>query len=136
MDDQRDLELAALDRTLSTKRDEHVPALAWKPESAAREKALICKVYWGLLPWMFLTGIFTYFDRANFSFASPALKQDLGLANSGYGLASGENLQCSVLLLSCWVQQYHLQGDADDVLYLLQAFCLQAMQHSLFPATL
>ena len=89
MEHRRDVELAAVERTLSNKEDEHVPGLAWEPESAAREKALLNKVYWGLLPWMFLTGIFTYFDRANFSFAAPALKQDLGLANSGYGLASG-----------------------------------------------
>lgn len=53
------------------------------------EKVIITRVYWGLLPWMFITGLFTYFDRANFSFAAPALRHDLGLSNAAYGLASG-----------------------------------------------
>ena len=64
------------------------------------EKAIINRVYWGLLPWMFITGLFTYFDRANFSFAAPALRHDLGLSNAAYGLASGEQ-ESLARLASC-----------------------------------
>ena len=53
-------------------------------------KSIVSKVYWGLLPWMFVSGIFSYFDRANFAFAAPSLRHDLGLSNQSYGLASGE----------------------------------------------
>ena len=54
--------------------------------------SIVSKVYWGLLPWMFVSGIFSYFDRANFAFAAPSLRHDLGLSNQSYGLASGEVL--------------------------------------------
>ena len=57
-------------------------------------KSIVSKVYWGLLPWMFVSGIFSYFDRANFAFAAPSLRHDLGLSNQSYGLASGEILLC------------------------------------------
>ena len=52
-------------------------------------KSVVGKVFWGLLPWMFVSGVFSYFDRANFAFAAPSLRHDLGLSNQSYGLASG-----------------------------------------------
>ena len=48
------------------------------------------KICWGLLPWMFTSGIITYLDRSNLSYAAPALKHDLGLSNAQYGLGAGE----------------------------------------------
>ncbi|CAL5220999.1 g3114 [Coccomyxa viridis] len=79
-----ELELTALQPAVDRKQHEPVPG-----HQHDYEKALITRVYWGLLPWMFITGLFTYFDRANFSFAAPALRHDLGLSNAAYGLASG-----------------------------------------------
>ena len=63
---------------------------ASSPEEDGLAKSVVSKVYWGLLPWMFVSGIFSYFDRANFAFAAPSLRHDLGLSNQSYGLASGE----------------------------------------------
>ena len=62
--------------TSSRKQDVTSPVKARSDGNQGHEKALISKVYWGLLPWMFMTGIFTYFDRANFSFAAPSLRHD------------------------------------------------------------
>ena len=76
-----ELELTALQPAVDRKQHEPVPG-----HQHDYEKALITRVYWGLLPWMFITGLFTYFDRANFSFAAPALRHDLGLSNAAYGL--------------------------------------------------
>ncbi len=88
--EESELELTALQPAASRKQDEPISG-----SKDIYEKALITRVYWGLLPWMFITGLFTYFDRANFSFAAPALRHDLGLSNAGYGLASGEDLRTS-----------------------------------------
>jgi len=91
MKEVRDGEHAVSERcTPSRKQDATIPVNAWSGDKQGHEKALISKVYWGLLPWMFMTGMFTYFDRANFSFAAPSLRHDLGLSNAAYGLASGE----------------------------------------------
>ena len=91
MKEVREGEHAVSERcTSSRKQDAIIPINARLGDKQGHEKALISKVYWGLLPWMFMTGIFTYFDRANFSFAAPSLRHDLGLSNAAYGLASGE----------------------------------------------
>lgn len=76
----------ASENALPGKPDDSISADA-SPDG--NDKAIIRKVYWGLLPWMFITGLFTYFDRANFSFGAPSLRRDLGLSNAAYGLASG-----------------------------------------------
>ena len=83
--EKSELELAVSKDAASRKQDEPLPG-----SQNIHEKAVITRVYWGLLPWMFVTGLFTYFDRANFSFAAPALRHDLGLSNAAYGLASGK----------------------------------------------
>ena len=89
-----EVELAAIQRTATRKHND--------PISGNEEKALITRVYWGLLPWMFITGLFTYFDRANFSFAAPALRHDLGLSNAAYGLASGKETRQPVVVVDCF----------------------------------
>ena len=83
--EKSELELTGSKDAASRKQDEPLPG-----SQNIHEKAVITRVYWGLLPWMFVTGLFTYFDRANFSFAASALRHDLGLSNAAYGLASGK----------------------------------------------
>ena len=80
-------------------------------------KPIVNKVYLGLLPWMFVSGIFSYFDRANFAFAAPSLRHDLGLSNQSYGLASGK-LTTELRLSKRF--QYHCKHSAKPLLHCMQ----------------
>ena len=53
------------------------------------EKAIVRKLYWGLLPWLFVSGLVVYIDRSNLAYAAPAFKRDLHLSNFEYGVGSG-----------------------------------------------
>ena len=97
-----EVELTALQPAASRKKSEAIQG-----SQDIDERALITRVYWGLLPWMFVTGLFTYFDRANFSFAAPALRHDLGLSNAAYGLASGESI-CDIMTICSLACVLHL----------------------------
>jgi ACS family tartrate transporter-like MFS transporter len=57
--------------------------------SATLEKAVLGKVTWRLIPFLFLLYIFNYLDRTNVSVAALTMKSDLGMSDAVYGLGAG-----------------------------------------------
>jgi ACS family tartrate transporter-like MFS transporter len=57
------------------------------PEGAGA--ALLARIRWRLLPFMFLLYIVSYLDRVNVGFASLQMNRDLGLSDTVYGLGAG-----------------------------------------------
>jgi MFS transporter, ACS family, tartrate transporter len=53
------------------------------------ESALIAKIQWRLIPFMFALYIVSYLDRVNVGFAALQMNRDLGLSSSVYGLGAG-----------------------------------------------
>jgi ACS family tartrate transporter-like MFS transporter len=58
-------------------------------EQTARQAALLSKIRWRLIPFMFLLYIVSYLDRVNVGFASLEMNRDLGLSDTVYGLGAG-----------------------------------------------
>jgi ACS family tartrate transporter-like MFS transporter len=56
---------------------------------AVAEDALLARIRWRLIPFMFLLYIVSYLDRVNVGFASLQMNRDLGLSDTVYGLGAG-----------------------------------------------
>jgi D-galactonate transporter len=60
-----------------------------EPEAdTSREKQLVRKVGWRLMPLIMICYFFAFFDRINIGFAKAALTTDLGISNTAYGLGA------------------------------------------------
>ncbi|RYH41513.1 MAG: MFS transporter [Alcaligenaceae bacterium] len=57
--------------------------------SPQREKQLIRKISWRVVPLVFTGYMFAYFDRSNISFAALTMNEDLGIAAYTYGWIAG-----------------------------------------------
>ena len=55
----------------------------------AFERAVVAKVTWRLIPFMFVLYIVAYLDRINVGFAALQMNQDLGLSPAVYGFGAG-----------------------------------------------
>ena len=53
------------------------------------ERAVLSKVAWRLIPFMFILYIVAYLDRVNVSFAKLTMNKDLGFSDAVYGLGGG-----------------------------------------------
>lgn len=53
------------------------------------EQALLARIRWRLIPFMFLLYIVSYLDRVNVGFASLQMNREVGLSASVYGLGAG-----------------------------------------------
>lgn len=59
------------------------------PETAAREAAVLRRVAWRLLPFLFILYIAAYLDRINVGFAALQMNADLGFSAAVYGFGAG-----------------------------------------------
>ena len=57
--------------------------------SPERQRQIIMKVSWRLLPLIVLCYLINYIDRTNVSFAALTMNKDLGLSSFMYGLGAG-----------------------------------------------
>jgi ACS family tartrate transporter-like MFS transporter len=57
--------------------------------NGAFERAVLAKVTWRLIPFMFVLYIVAYLDRINVGFAALQMNQDLGLTPAVYGFGAG-----------------------------------------------
>lgn len=53
------------------------------------EKRVVSKVFWRLMPYLFLLYIIAFLDRVNVGFAALSMNKDLGFSNAVYGLGAG-----------------------------------------------
>jgi sugar phosphate permease len=53
------------------------------------EKRTVKKVFWRIVPFLFLLFMCAFVDRINISFAALAMNKDLGFSNAVYGLGAG-----------------------------------------------
>lgn len=58
-------------------------------EDVSKEKAIVRKVAWRLMPLIMVCYLFAFFDRINISFAKFQLQADLSLSDTAYGLGAG-----------------------------------------------
>lgn len=56
---------------------------------AAREKAIVRKVTWRIVPFVFLLYIISYLDRANIGYAALQMNAELALTSEAFGFVSG-----------------------------------------------
>jgi ACS family tartrate transporter-like MFS transporter len=56
---------------------------------ASADRALISRVFWRLVPFLFLLYVVAYLDRINVGFATLQMKQRLGFGDNVFGLAFG-----------------------------------------------
>ena len=63
--------------------------LLWKPPSNRLESAVVSRLMWRLMPFLFLLYIVAYLDRINMSFAFLQMRGQLGLSDRAYGRAAG-----------------------------------------------
>jgi ACS family tartrate transporter-like MFS transporter len=59
------------------------------PKSSIDEPALLNKLRWRLLPFLFLLYVVAYLDRINVGFAALQMKGQLGFSDAVYGLGAG-----------------------------------------------
>src|SRR4051812_19641110 len=57
--------------------------------SDAFEAAVVRKLTWRLIPFLFLCYILAYIDRVNVGFAKLQMQQDLGMTDAVYGAGAG-----------------------------------------------
>src|SRR5262252_2015087 len=55
----------------------------------AREKALVRKITWRIVPFVFLLYIISYLDRANIGYAALQMNKELALSSEAFGFVSG-----------------------------------------------
>jgi ACS family tartrate transporter-like MFS transporter len=60
-----------------------------QPIDEAREKAIVRKITWRIIPFVFLLYIISYLDRANIGYAALQMNADLALSSEAFGLISG-----------------------------------------------
>jgi ACS family tartrate transporter-like MFS transporter len=65
-----------------------IPAPARSIEEA-REQAIVRKITWRIIPFVFLLYIVSYIDRANIGYAALQMNAELSLTSEGFGLISG-----------------------------------------------
>lgn len=58
-------------------------------DDIGKEKAIVRKVAWRLMPLIMVCYLFAFFDRINISFAKFQLQADLSLSDTAYGLGAG-----------------------------------------------
>ena len=59
------------------------------PKSQGEGDAIISKVMWRLIPFIFVCYVVSYLDRINVGFAALTMNQDLGLTATQFGLGAG-----------------------------------------------
>ena len=59
------------------------------PAAIELETAIIRKLFWRLLPFLFVLYVVNYLDRINVGFAALQMQQQLGLSDRVYGLGAG-----------------------------------------------
>ncbi|TAH45079.1 MAG: MFS transporter [Betaproteobacteria bacterium] len=60
-----------------------------QPIDAAREKAIVRKITWRIVPFVFFLYIISYLDRANIGYAALQMNAELALTSEAFGFASG-----------------------------------------------
>ena len=55
----------------------------------SREQAIIRKVTWRIIPFVFLLYIVSYLDRANIGYAALQMNAELALSSEVFGFVSG-----------------------------------------------
>lgn len=55
----------------------------------AREKAIVRKITWRIVPFVFLLYIISYLDRANIGYAALQMNAELAPSSEAFGFASG-----------------------------------------------
>ncbi|MFP5407055.1 MAG: MFS transporter, partial [Gammaproteobacteria bacterium] len=60
-----------------------------QPIGEAREKAVVRKVTWRIIPFVFLLYIVSYLDRANIGYAALQMNAELALTSEAFGFISG-----------------------------------------------
>ena len=58
-------------------------------EISAIEKRTVAKVYWRLVPMLFVLMFFNYVDRVNVGFAALQMNKAVGIDPKTYGLGAG-----------------------------------------------
>jgi ACS family tartrate transporter-like MFS transporter len=58
-------------------------------DAAFADRALAARVFWHLVPFLFLLYVVAYLDRINVGFAALQMKQQLNFSDAVYGLAAG-----------------------------------------------
>ena len=59
------------------------------PTPAIDERALIRKITWRIIPFVFILYIISYIDRANIGYAALQMNHELALSSEAFGFASG-----------------------------------------------
>jgi len=59
------------------------------PNGALEDRVLASRVFWRLVPFLFLLYVVAYLDRINVGFAALQMKQNLGFSDAVYGFAAG-----------------------------------------------
>jgi ACS family tartrate transporter-like MFS transporter len=59
------------------------------PGNSPADAAILRKVRWGILPFLFALYIVSYLDRINIGFAALTMNRELGLASQQFGLLAG-----------------------------------------------
>ena len=55
----------------------------------ARERAIVRKIIWRIVPFVFLLYVISYLDRVNISYAALQMNAELSLSSEAFGFASG-----------------------------------------------
>ncbi|MBV8437854.1 MAG: MFS transporter, partial [Silvibacterium sp.] len=55
------------------------------PPSVADPARIIRRVFWRLIPFLFVLYVCAYLDRVNLSFAALSMRRDLGFSDTVYG---------------------------------------------------
>ena len=59
------------------------------PPSAVQPARIMRKVFWRLIPFLFVLYVCAYLDRVNLSFAALSMRRDLGFSGTVYGAGAG-----------------------------------------------
>jgi ACS family tartrate transporter-like MFS transporter len=60
-----------------------------QPHHAFNEKALVRKITWKIIPFVFILYIISYLDRANIGYAALQMNKELALSSEAFGFISG-----------------------------------------------
>src|SRR5579862_2724457 len=60
-----------------------------QPTNAIDEKALVRKIAWRIIPFVFILYIISYLDRANIGYAALQMNKELALSSEAFGFVSG-----------------------------------------------
>ena len=63
--------------------------MATPAQAAPDERAIVRKITWRILPFVFVLYIISYLDRANIGYAALQMNKELALSSEAFGFVSG-----------------------------------------------